>query len=296
MVRRLTATAETPPTPRQLVCTANAVVSLRQNGRVTERRNDLIASLRGTLDQTLVALDFDGTLAPIVGDPRASRPADGAVEAMRQLAAAGAQLAVITGRAVGTVLELGGLDDVPGLIIEGIYGAERWQDGRLSTPDTPASIDSLRRELPALLTSLPVDPTVWIEDKRLSLVVHARRAPDPEAALRQLREPMDTLVTGLGLEAHPGRHMIEVRLPGFDKGGALRRLLAETGRRQVLFAGDDLGDLPAFAVLAELRRAGRTAWSVAVASDEVPEVTTAAMLTVADPAALVDLLSDLLTT
>jgi trehalose 6-phosphate phosphatase len=260
---------------------------------VNEPRNTLIASLRGTLDQTLVALDFDGTLAPIVADPDAARPADGAVEVMRHLAATGAQVAVITGRAVGTVLRLGRLADVPGLIIEGIYGAERWQDGRGSTPDTPASIDSLRRELPALLTSLGPDPAVWIEDKRLSLVVHARRATDPEAALRPLREPVDALVTGLGLEAHPGRNMIEVRLPGFDKGGALRRLLDETGRRQVLFAGDDLGDLPAFALLAELRAAGRTAWSVAVASDEVPEVAAAAMLTVASPAALVDLLTAL---
>jgi trehalose 6-phosphate phosphatase len=260
---------------------------------VPNRQHDLIASLRGTLDQTLVALDFDGTLAPIVSDPGAARPTDGAIEVMRHLAAAGAQLAVITGRSVDTVLELGRLDAVPGLIIEGSYGAERWQAGQVSTPDTPASIDSLRRELPALLTTLSTDPAVWIEDKRLSLVVHARQAADPEAALRPLREPMDALVTGLGLETHPGRNVIEVRLPGFDKGAALRRLLDETGRRRVLFAGDDLGDLPAFALLAELRTAGRTAWSVAVASDEVPEVAAAAMLTVASPAALVDLLSAL---
>jgi trehalose 6-phosphate phosphatase len=263
---------------------------------VPNRRNALIASLQGTLDQTLVALDFDGTLAPVVPDPGASRPTDGAIEVMCHLAAAGAQLAVVTGRAADTALKLGRLDAVPGLIIEGNYGAERWQDGRLSTPGTPASIYSLRRELPALLTALSADPAVWIEDKRLSLVVHARRATDPEAALLPLREPMDALVAGLGLEAHPGRNMIEVRLPGFDKGGALRRLLEETGRRQVLFAGDDLGDLPAFALLAELRATGQTAWSVAVASDEAPEVAAAAMLTVADPAALVDLLTRLVDT
>ena len=62
----------------------------------------------------LVATDFDGTLAPLVPDPEASRPVHGAIEALTALAARGAQVAVITGRDARTVVRLGGLDAVPG--------------------------------------------------------------------------------------------------------------------------------------------------------------------------------------
>ena len=48
--------------------------------------------------QALLATDFDGTLAPIVADPRAARPLPGAVPALRRLARAVGTVAVITGR------------------------------------------------------------------------------------------------------------------------------------------------------------------------------------------------------
>ena len=48
--------------------------------------------------QALIATDFDGTLAPIVADPRAARPLPGAVPALRRLARVVGTVAVITGR------------------------------------------------------------------------------------------------------------------------------------------------------------------------------------------------------
>ena len=48
--------------------------------------------------RALIATDFDGTLAPIVADPRAARSHPGAVPALRRLAKAVGTLAVITGR------------------------------------------------------------------------------------------------------------------------------------------------------------------------------------------------------
>ena len=89
------------------------------------------------LPGALVALDFDGTLAPIVADPTASRPVAGAIEALSALAGAGAQIAVITGRDAATAVGLGGFDTVPGLVVAGLYGAETWHDGELSAPDEP---------------------------------------------------------------------------------------------------------------------------------------------------------------
>lgn len=251
----------------------------------------VVAALRAELEHALVAVDFDGTLAPIVPDPADSRPAPGAVAALRTIAERGAQVAVITGRDARTVLGLGGLDAIPGVIVEGLYGAERWQGGVLTTLPEPYAMHRLRAELPALIAT--GDPKLWIEDKRLSLVVHARMAADPQAALDSVREPVTTLGEQLGLSVDPGRGVLELRLPGHDKGAALLRLTAELGPKAALFVGDDVGDLPAFTAVGELREQGTPAWSVAVVSPEAPEVARAADVQVDGPAGVVALLQSL---
>jgi len=251
----------------------------------------LVTTLRTELEQALVAVDFDGTLAPIVPDPADSRPAPGAVAALRAIAERGAQVAVITGRDARTVVGLGGLDAIPGVIVEGLYGAERWHDGGLTTLAEPESMRRLRAELPSLVAT--GDSKLWIEDKRLSLVVHGRMAADPDAALDPLREPVTVLGQQLGLSVHPGRGVLELRLPGYDKGAALRRLAAELAPKAVLFVGDDVGDLPAFAALRQLREQGTPAWSVAAVSPEAPEVARAADVQVDGPAGVVALLQSL---
>jgi trehalose 6-phosphate phosphatase len=252
----------------------------------------LVAALRGPLEHGLVAVDFDGTLAPIVPDPADSRPAPGAVEALRALAERGTRIAVITGRDVQTVVGLGGLDAIPGIVVEGLYGAERWHDGVLTTLPEPDELHRLRAELPAVVA--PGDPQLWIEDKRLSLVVHGRKAADPEAALDTVRHEVTELGERLGLDVHPGRGVLELRLPGYDKGGALRQLVAEAKPTAVLFIGDDVGDVPAFEAVTELRTAGVIAYGVAVASAEAaPEVAAAADVRVDGPAGVVALLQAL---
>lgn len=251
----------------------------------------IVAAIRPQLARTLVALDFDGTLAPIVPDPADSRPLPGVVEALGALAAAGAQVAVVTGRDARTAVDLGGLDAVPGLIVEGLYGLETWHDGRLDTPPTPDVIEALRAQLPAAIAA--GDDALWIEDKRLSLVVHGRLAADPEAALEPVRGPVATLADELELEVHAGRGVIELRLPGYDKAGALRRLIDRCSPRAVLYAGDDLGDLPALLAIRELRTDGLTAFAVVAGSAEVPEIADAADLLVDGPAGVLELLEQL---
>jgi trehalose 6-phosphate phosphatase len=254
---------------------------------------DVVQALRGDRSQTLIALDFDGTLAPIVPDPADSRPQPGVIEALATLAQAGAQVAVITGRDAGTAAELGGFDAVPGVVIEGLYGAESWQAGELTAPAEPAEIGQLRARLPSLLAAHGADPEVWIEDKRLSLVVHTRRAADPGAAISLLRGPVSDLAGELGLEVHDGRHVLEIRLPGYDKGAVLRRLVERFEPAAVIFAGDDVGDLPAFAVVRELRERGLRAFGVAASSAEVSALDGVADVRVDGPAGVLALLTAL---
>lgn len=252
---------------------------------------ELVTAIRPHLASTLITTDFDGTLAPLMPDPEDSRPLPGAIEALTALTSQGAQVAVVTGRDARTVIRLGGLGAVPGLIVAGLYGLERWRGGELSSPATPPVIDALREQLPIVLAD--ADPAIWIEDKRLSLVVHARRAADPESALAAVQPAVAALAGELGLEVHPGSGVLELRLPGFDKGGAIARLVEEFQPRAVLYLGDDLGDLPAFDWMRRLRAAGTSAWGVAVTSSGVPEVAAAGDVVLPDAAAAVELLTAL---
>jgi trehalose 6-phosphate phosphatase len=256
-----------------------------------EGSTDLM-ELRAHLPSLLVALDFDGTLAPIVPDPDTATVETGGVDALIALAGRGAQIAVVTGRPAQVALRLGGLARVPNLVVAGIYGAEIWHDGAVSAVAEPPAMASLRPRLTEVIAEN--HPGVWVEDKRLSLVVHTRTAADPVAELDRLAAPLSQLAGELGLVMHRGRHVLEIRLPGHDKGTALRDVLSRTNRTALFFAGDDLGDLPAFALVDEMRAAGLRAVSVAVTSDEAPEeVAYAASRHVSSPAELVALLREL---
>jgi trehalose 6-phosphate phosphatase len=251
------------------------------------------AALRAEPERALVALDYDGVLAPIVDEPSEAWPAPGAVEVLHRLAGRIGTLAVVTGRPAGVVVELGGLQRVPGLLVEGQYGAEQWEAGELTTPDEPPGVAALRDGLPAALAAAGADPAVRVEDKRLALVVHTRRAPRPDAELAKLAPTVRRLADAHGLEVHPGKMVLELRPPGFDKGGVLRRLVAAAAPGAVLFAGDDVGDLPAFDVVAELRAAGTPGLAVASASPEAAEVAERADLAVDGPPGVVALLTEL---
>ena len=180
---------------------------------------------------------------------------------------------------------------VPGLIVIGHYGWQRWQDGQLTAAAATPAIQAARGALPGVLRQAGAPDGTWVEDKAHAVAVHTRRAADPEAALRRLRDPLGELAAGLGLDAQPGRFVIELRPPGMDKGAALTGLAGERAARSVLFCGDDLGDLPAFAAIRALRAGGIPGCAVASASAESPQVAAEADLVVPGPDGIVALLT-----
>ena len=111
--------------------------------------------------------------------------------------------------------------------------------------------------------------------------------------LARLREPLAALAAETGLAVEPGRFVLELRPPGTDKGTALRALVSEHGSRAVLFCGDDLGDLAAFAAVRELRANGVPGCAVGSRSEESPQVAAAADLVVDGPSGVVRLLAEL---
>jgi len=243
----------------------------------------------------VVAVDFDGTLAPIVARPEDARPAPGTVEVLAALGAVVAGCAVVTGRAADEAVRLGGLDAVPGLVVYGHYGLQRWADGRLDSPAPVAEIDSARGELTELLASAP--DGVHLEDKQHSLVLHTRPAADPAAALESLMPTVTDIAAKLGLETVPGRFVVELRPPGTDKGIAVRRLVEEAGAHVAVYVGDDLGDLAAFDAVDSMRAEGGGGLTVASLGADAPrELAQRADLTLDGPDAVVAFLRDLAAT
>ncbi|SNX62093.1 trehalose 6-phosphate phosphatase [Streptomyces sp. TLI_55] len=266
---------------------------------VTPAGRDGLAAILAHPAKTIVALDFDGTLAPIVADPEQARAHPDAVPALAALAPKIAAVAVVTGRPPGVAVRLGGFAGVPGLehlVVLGHYGAERWDaaTGEVTAPAPHPGVAAVRAELPGFLDGIGAWQGTWIEEKGRAVAVHTRRAEDPQAAFDALRAPLTDLATRHGLIVEPGRLVLELRPPGMDKGVALTDYVRELGAEAVLYAGDDLGDLPAFAAVEKLRSDGVPGLLVCSAgSEEVTDLKERADLVVAGPAGLVRLLGQL---
>ena len=231
-----------------------------------------ITEVREHPERVLIALDFDGTLAPIVADPQDSRMHERSAEALGRLVGRLAGAAIITGRNVDTLRCLARLDERPdltGLVVLGGYGAQRWVVGTAAgeRPPRPTAIEAALPLLREAVAGCGVDG-VALEDKGQAIGVHTRRSSDPDVAYRRLLPTLRDIAAPLGLTLEPGRSVIELRTSSVTKGDALANLVADTGARSAAMCGDDLGDLPAFEALVTLRDRGLTTCRVVSSSPE----------------------------
>ena len=249
-----------------------------------------IARLADRPERTAISLDFDGTIAPIVDDPAAARPLPGVVDLLGPLADRYAAVALVSGR---PATYLASHAAAPGVRYLGMYGLEEIVDGRLLVDP---GLEAARPAVAAAARDLAADPAVaacgaHLEDKRYAVAVHTRRVADPGRWAGPIGEAASRIAAAHDLEVVPGKMVWELRpeVPS-DKGDAVRRVLASSGATTLLVAGDDLGDLPAYAVAATLGGV-----RVAVRSAEAPPaLLEAADLTVDGPEGVRDLLERLL--
>src|SRR3954462_13185291 len=146
------------------------------------------AVVRAAAD-TIVGLDFDGTLAPIVEDPAQAHIHPEAGEVLVDLAQQVLAVAVVTGRPARQALDLGGLEQVGNAIgdagkelyLLGQYGNERWSstNRRVISPRPPAGLASFTAEVPRVLRRQGAEDA-HIEEKGLAVAVHTRRLPDAD--------------------------------------------------------------------------------------------------------------------
>jgi trehalose 6-phosphate phosphatase len=251
-----------------------------------------LTALRADPARALLAFDFDGTMSPIVDDPEQAVAHPAASGLLTSLARRVGHIAIVTGRPAAVAasrLALHGPAGAGQVVVLGHYGLQRWDSatGEVTTADAHPGVERVRRELSAILAEAGA-ADAYVEDKGEAVAVHTRRMDDPTGALRRLQAPLAALAAETGLVVEPGRLVLELRPPGVDKGGALRRLVEQTGARSVAFAGDDLGDLPAFATIEDLRSTGVLGLRVCSGSTEVQALADRADLVVDGPDGVMD--------
>ena len=263
-----------------------------------DRAPSLIA-LRQATGRMLVALDFDGTLSPIVERPEDAALHDDVAAPLRRLTErSDTVVAIVSGRGLADVRERVAL---PGLYYAGNHGFEIEGPGvdrvhpaaERARPELESCIEGLR---PALAD----EPGTEIEDKTWTLSVHYRRA-EREGAGERVRAAVNAHCRRPGLKVTAGKKVFEVRPDvDWDKGRATEFLLdvlaadegdgasgvadtsyapgtspvAGTSRAPgapglpAIFIGDDRTDEDAFAVVEQLGGG-------IVVGDPVPEETRA---------------------
>ncbi len=235
-----------------------------------------------------VLTDFDGTLAPIVPDPDDARPLPGVPGVLARLSERFGVVGVISGRPA-RFLERHLAASGPAVRLVGVYGFEWIEDGIVRrAPEVEPWVPAASEVLAAARAEAPKG--VGIEDKGASVTLHWRGTP---AAGEWASEFAKRWAARTGLTLQPGRMAVEFRPPvDLDKGRVVERLARDC--TAACFAGDDAGDLAAFAALDRLADAGLRAVRVAVADEESPpELSASADLVLGGPEEALELLDRL---
>ena len=223
---------------------------------------DLGEDLRIALDafaarpQVLVALDFDGTLAPFVTDPLQARALPGGLEALRAAAAlSGVTAALASGRDLATLTAITGIGPGDGITLIGSHGAQisRGSQAGPESADSEAFLDAaaaarlatVRDELEAIRTRYPA---VRLEIKPSAVVIHTRGV-EPLVAAAATKAAHEVGERHTGVHVMPGKEVVELTVLEADKGSALLKLARESGSDATLYVGDDVTDERAFAAL-----------------------------------------------
>lgn len=190
-----------------------------------------------THPEIVVGVDFDGTLAPLVGHPDRAIPDAAAKEALRTLAGRDRfRVVVISGRSHAALSER--LGKVKGAVYIGEHGND--------TGDVGMARDGLVEEMGDLVESLASEiPGAVTERKALSATFHYRNVPD-EVSAPVLARIRDWLSLHPGVSVIEGKSVLELTIATKNKGNAIMEM---AGDDPVIYIGDDTTDETVFAAL-----------------------------------------------
>lgn len=214
---------------------------------MTERTLDDAIERLAASEQLLIALDFDGTLAPLVDRPDDARATPEARAAMlRLLEAPRTSVALISGRALDSLIHVA--DPPAEILLSGSHGVEARVGGiarvRLSDSET-ARLQTLRELAERIAGRID---GVLVENKPAGVALHTRLATPDDAATAQA-DARAGAASIPGITVRSGSNVLEFAVRSETKGDAVRMLRREAGATAVLFAGDDVTDEDGFAAL-----------------------------------------------
>jgi trehalose 6-phosphate phosphatase len=214
---------------------------------------ELVGSLRelARVPRLLVALDFDGTLAPEVDDPEQARAipeARSAVLALLELPAT--RVALISGRSMASLESVTDLPD--SALLVGSHGIEI----RLDHPGDTVSLDTTEIRQVNLLNEVLGEVAdsfdqVWLESKPAGFALHTRLATDHNSRVAHLVAMSEATAEIDNLKVRKGKDVLEFSVRATTKGDAVEHLRNYTNASAVFYAGDDVTDEDAFAALGD---------------------------------------------
>jgi trehalose 6-phosphate phosphatase len=199
--------------------------------------------------RAVLALDYDGTLAPFQRRPETAFPHPGVCPLLQRIQRGGrTRLVVISGRPAAAVRDLLRMDPEPE--IWGAHGWERWapEEGLKQLPLDDGGAAILTRARTTLAAHGLSPQTEW---KRASVAVHWREHPQASRIAAAAHAALAPLADAPDFELLSFSAGLELRCRRCHKGTALAAVLApEPPDVPVAYLGDDLTDEDAFAVLA----------------------------------------------
>lgn len=207
-------------------------------------RADAVRAVAAT-DTLLVALDFDGTLAPLVNEPMTARMATSTRTAVERLAALPrTPVAFVSGRSLADLRIIAEHADDSPIILAGSHGAEFWIPGEGAIEPADDAVDAALRDqlLAHAVAATNAMTGVWIEPKTFGLGVHTRTAEPAVAA--DADAAVDAIVTAEAphWRRRTGKNIVEYAFRHEGKDSAIAVLRERTAATAVLFAGDDVTD------------------------------------------------------
>ncbi|WP_404289260.1 trehalose-phosphatase [Glutamicibacter arilaitensis] len=201
----------------------------------------------------LVALDFDGTLSPLVDRPQDARPSAQAAQVFEELAQrSGVHTAVVSGRNLESLTEVFPEPRPDNLI--GSHGAERRvpsvaQDAPEKLQLTETQKDNLKEITERLSEVAQRHEGVNLEYKPTATVLHVRQAQSPHIAETALAEGNYALAHLPEVRLMAGKAVLEASVHSGNKGQALQWLRKVLDVDAMLFIGDDVTDEDGFRIL-----------------------------------------------
>ena len=214
----------------------------RENARLTlpPELLEAVQRIAGT-EHLLIAMDFDGTISPLVDHAGDARPLPRSAAAFAELSALPrTTTALISGRALASLRAVASPPDETLLI--GSHGAEAW----LGPGSAPLTLDPEQLEILADVRSIlesivELAPGTLLEEKPAGVVLHTRLAED-DVAEDAVSAARAALQDREGVYLKNGKRVLETSVVHASKGEGVDFLRQATGATAVIFAGDDTTD------------------------------------------------------